>query len=68
MTAVPNLTLSAGTSSIEIPQLGFGVWQVPEDEVVAAVLTAVTTGYRSIDTARIYGNEEGVGQAIARFA
>lgn len=66
MTAVPNLSLSAGTTSIEIPQLGFGVWQVPEDEVVAAVLTAVTTGYRSIDTARIYGNEEGVGQAIAQ--
>jgi 2,5-diketo-D-gluconate reductase A len=66
MTAVPNLSLSAGTSSIEIPQLGFGVWQVPEDEVVAAVSTAIETGYRSIDTARIYGNEEGVGQAIAR--
>ena len=66
MTAVPNLTLSAGTSSIEIPQLGFGVWQVPEDEVVGAVSTAIDTGYRSIDTARIYGNEEGVGQAIAR--
>lgn len=66
MTAVPNLSLSASTTSIEIPQLGFGVWQVPEDEVVAAVLTAVTTGYRSIDTARIYGNEEGVGQAIAQ--
>ncbi|HEY7721398.1 MAG TPA: aldo/keto reductase [Pedococcus sp.] len=66
MTAVPNLPLSAGTSSIEIPQLGFGVWQVPEDEVVAAVSTAIETGYRSIDTARIYGNEEGVGQAIAR--
>jgi 2,5-diketo-D-gluconate reductase A len=66
MTAVPNLPLSAGTSSIEIPQLGFGVWQVPEDEVVAAVSTAIETGYRSIDTARIYGNEEGVGQAIAQ--
>jgi 2,5-diketo-D-gluconate reductase A len=66
MTAVPNLSLSAGTSSIEIPQLGFGVWQVPEDEVVAAVSTAIETGYRSIDTARIYGNEEGVGQAIAQ--
>jgi len=66
MTAVPNLSLSAGTTSIEIPQLGFGVWQVPEDEVVAAVLTAITTGYRSIDTARIYGNEEGVGQAVAQ--
>jgi 2,5-diketo-D-gluconate reductase A len=66
MTAVPNLTLSAGTTSIEIPQLGFGVWQVPEDEVVAAVTTAIETGYRSIDTARLYGNEEGVGEAIKK--
>jgi 2,5-diketo-D-gluconate reductase A len=66
MTAVPNLTLSTGTSTIEIPQLGFGVWQVPEDEVVAAVTTAIETGYRSIDTARIYGNEEGTGEAIAK--
>jgi 2,5-diketo-D-gluconate reductase A len=65
MTAVPNLNLSAGTTSIEIPQLGFGVWQVPEDEVVGAVSTAIETGYRSIDTARIYGNEEGTGEAIA---
>jgi 2,5-diketo-D-gluconate reductase A len=66
MTAVPNLPLSAGTTSIEIPQLGFGVWQVPEDEVVGAVTTAIETGYRSIDTARIYGNEEGTGEAIAK--
>ena len=66
MTAVPNLTLSAGTTSIEIPQLGFGVWQVPEDEVVGAVTTAIETGYRSIDTARIYGNEEGTGEAIKK--
>ncbi|HEY7719771.1 MAG TPA: aldo/keto reductase [Pedococcus sp.] len=63
---VPNLPLSTGTSTIDIPQLGFGVWQVPEDEVVGAVTTAIETGYRSIDTARIYGNEEGVGEAIAR--
>ena len=66
MTAVPNLSLSAGTTSIDIPQLGFGVWQVPEDEVVAAVTTAIETGYRSIDTARLYGNEEGTGEAIAK--
>ena len=46
MTAVPNLSLSAGTTSIDIPQLGFGVWQVPEDEVVAAVSTALEVGYR----------------------
>lgn len=66
MTAVPNLSLSAGTTSIEIPQLGFGVWQVPEEEVVDAVTTAIETGYRSIDTARLYGNERGTGEAIAK--
>lgn len=66
MTAVPNLSLSAGTTSIEIPQLGFGVWQVPEDEVVGAITTAIDTGYRSIDTARLYGNERGTGEAIAK--
>ena len=66
MTAVPNLSLSAGTTSIDIPQLGFGVWQVPEDEVVAAVSTAIEVGYRSIDTARLYGNERGTGEAIAK--
>jgi 2,5-diketo-D-gluconate reductase A len=42
------------------------VWQVPEDEVVGAVTTAIETGYRSIDTARIYGNEEGTGEAIKK--
>lgn len=68
MTAVPNLSLSAGTTSIDIPQLGFGVWQVPEDEVVAAVSTAIEVGYRSIDTARLYGNEKGTGEAIAKSA
>lgn len=66
MTALPNLSLSAGTTTIEIPQLGFGVWQVPEDEVVGAVTTAIETGYRSIDTARLYGNERGTGEAIAK--
>ncbi len=66
MTAVPNLSLSAGTTSIDIPQLGFGVWQVPEDEVVGAVSTAIEVGYRSIDTARLYGNEQGTGEAIAK--
>ena len=62
MTTVPTLTLNNG---VQIPQLGFGVWQVPNDEVAAAVRTALAAGYRSIDTAAIYGNEEGTGQAIA---
>ncbi|NEA58238.1 aldo/keto reductase [Streptomyces sp. SID13666] len=48
-----------------MPQLGFGVWQVPDDEATAAVTTALEAGYRSIDTAAIYGNEEGTGRAIA---
>jgi 2,5-diketo-D-gluconate reductase A len=62
MSKVPTIAFNNG---VEIPQLGFGVWQVPEDEVVAAVRTAIETGYRSIDTAAIYGNEEGTGRAIA---
>nr|WP_202426245.1 aldo/keto reductase [Streptomyces sp. HUCO-GS316] len=48
-----------------MPQLGFGVWQVPDDEAERAVATALETGYRSIDTAAIYGNEEGTGKAVA---
>jgi diketogulonate reductase-like aldo/keto reductase len=61
MSQVPHLTLNDGTT---IPQLGFGVWQVPADEVTAAVSAALETGYRSIDTAAAYQNEEGVGKAI----
>lgn len=64
MTSVPNLQLSTGADPIDIPQLGFGVWQVPDAEVDAAIATALEVGYRSIDTARLYGNEEGVGRAI----
>ncbi|MEV0238928.1 aldo/keto reductase [Streptomyces sp. NPDC050674] len=48
-----------------MPQLGFGVWQVPDDEAETAVSTALEAGYRSIDTAAIYGNEQGTGKAIA---
>ncbi|MFI6875205.1 aldo/keto reductase [Streptomyces sp. NPDC050400] len=48
-----------------MPQLGFGVFQVPDEETTAAVATALRAGYRSIDTAAIYGNERGVGQALA---
>jgi 2,5-diketo-D-gluconate reductase A len=58
---VPNLTLNTGAP---IPQLGFGVFQVPPDETVAPVKLAIEAGYRSLDTAAAYGNEEGVGQAI----
>lgn len=59
---VPPITLNNG---VEMPQLGFGVWQVPDDEAEQAVATALESGYRSIDTAAIYGNEEGTGRAIA---
>jgi diketogulonate reductase-like aldo/keto reductase len=52
-------------NGVRIPQLGFGVFQVPDDETATAVSTALETGYRSIDTAAIYGNEKGVGQALA---
>lgn len=47
-----------------IPQVGFGVWQVENDIVADAVKTAINTGYRLIDTAAVYGNESGVGDAI----
>ncbi|MDA3021368.1 MAG: aldo/keto reductase [Actinomycetota bacterium] len=49
-----------------IPQIGFGVWQVPDDVVVDATLTAFEAGYRHVDTAAVYENERGVGEAIAR--
>ncbi|MEV0698811.1 aldo/keto reductase [Saccharopolyspora sp. NPDC050389] len=62
MTQVPNITLNTGA---QMPQLGYGVFQVPADEVVGPVLAALQAGYRSIDTAAVYGNEEGVGKAIA---
>ncbi|MET9951281.1 aldo/keto reductase [Streptomyces sp. NPDC006339] len=48
-----------------MPQLGFGVWQVPDDEAEQAVTTALEAGYRSIDTAAIYENETGTGKALA---
>lgn len=62
MSQVPSLTLHNG---VEMPQLGFGVWQVPDDEAATAVATAIESGYRSIDTAAIYQNETGTGKAIA---
>ncbi|MET9433744.1 aldo/keto reductase [Streptomyces sp. NPDC006551] len=48
-----------------MPQLGFGVWQVPDDEAATTVTTALEAGYRSIDTAAIYENETGTGRAVA---
>ncbi|MHC0432154.1 aldo/keto reductase [Streptomyces sp. O3] len=48
-----------------MPQLGFGVWQVEDAEATRAVGAALEAGYRSIDTAAVYGNEEGTGKALA---
>jgi 2,5-diketo-D-gluconate reductase A len=62
MTDIPRITLNDGNS---IPQLGFGVWQVPNQEATPAVATAIQSGYRLIDTAQGYDNEEGVGKALA---
>ncbi|MER7998302.1 aldo/keto reductase [Streptomyces sp. NPDC095613] len=62
MSQVPALTLNNG---VKIPQLGFGVWQVPDDEATPVVATALEAGYRSIDTAAAYGNERGTGRALA---
>lgn len=65
MTTVPALPLNDGTT---IPQVGYGVLMIPNAETEAAVTMALDAGYRSIDTATIYGNEEGVGAAIAASA
>lgn len=59
---VPRIRLNDGT---DIPQLGLGVFQVPPDEVAEVVRYALECGYRSIDTAAGYQNEEGVGEGIA---
>jgi 2,5-diketo-D-gluconate reductase A len=50
---------------IEIPQLGFGTWQIPAEETQEKVEEALAVGYRHVDTAAVYGNEAGVGAAIA---
>jgi 2,5-diketo-D-gluconate reductase A len=59
---IPSLTLHDG---VEIPQLGFGVFQVPPEETQAVVELALAGGYRHIDTAAAYRNERGVGAALA---
>jgi 2,5-diketo-D-gluconate reductase A len=62
MPTVPSLTMNNG---LQIPQLGFGVFLVPPEETKQAVTDALKCGYRLIDTAQGYQNEEGVGAAIA---
>ncbi len=61
MTSQPIIAFSDGRS---IPQVGLGVWQTPDDVAVTVVKAALETGYRHIDTAAAYGNEEGVGAGI----
>ncbi len=58
---VPSIVLNNG---VEIPQVGFGVWRIPEDETKAAVGEALDAGYRHIDTAKLYDNEAAVGAAV----
>jgi 2,5-diketo-D-gluconate reductase A len=60
---IPSIPLSDGHS---IPQLGYGVFKVPAADTERAVSEALEVGYRHIDTAAIYGNEKGVGAAIAK--
>ncbi|MGI5117910.1 aldo/keto reductase [Marinactinospora thermotolerans] len=61
--SIPNFTLN---NDVRIPVLGFGVYQTPPEETIAAVTTALETGYRHIDTAAAYGNEREVGEALRR--
>ena len=61
MSSVPDVVLNNGVS---MPQLGYGVFRVPDDDTERAVLAALDAGYRSIDTASLYGNETGVGRAL----
>ncbi|WP_127142607.1 aldo/keto reductase [Pelagibacterium montanilacus] len=61
MASTPLITLNDG---VTIPQLGFGVWQIPDEEVAEKVRVALEAGYRHIDTAKAYRNESGVGEAL----
>ena len=61
LSPIPNITLNDGNT---IPQLGFGVFQIAPRDTAQAVSKALEIGYRHIDTAEMYGNEKGVGEAI----
>ncbi len=61
MKAIRTITLNNG---VEMPILGFGVFQIPAEDTEQAVLEAIAAGYRALDTAASYGNEEAVGRAI----
>lgn len=57
------ITLNNG---VTMPQLGFGVYQIPSDETAQAVYEAIKIGYRLIDTAAVYGNEKETGQGLSK--
>lgn len=61
MPNIPNWSFNDGHT---MPQLGFGIWQVAQDEAAQAVSSAISTGYRLIDGAHIYGNEKGMGEGV----
>ena len=61
MTTIPDITLNDGRT---IPQLGFGTYQIPPEDTARAVTAALEAGYRHIDTAEMYDNEAGVGEAV----
>jgi 2,5-diketo-D-gluconate reductase A len=61
VSTVPDITLNDGNA---IPQLGFGVFQIPPEDTARAVGEALEIGYRHIDTAEMYGNEKEVGEAF----
>jgi 2,5-diketo-D-gluconate reductase A len=63
---VPSVSAVRLNNGVEIPQLGFGVFQIKPADTVEAVTTALQIGYRHIDTAQMYGNEKQVGEAIAK--
>lgn len=63
MNAIPRLPMSDGQS---IPQLGLGIWQIPDQKTAAVVASAIENGYRLLDGAYIYGNEAGLGAGIRR--
>lgn len=63
MPKVPTVTLNDGRT---MPRLGLGVWQIPDDETARVVQAAAAEGYRLFDGATIYGNEQGLGEGLAR--
>jgi 2,5-diketo-D-gluconate reductase A len=65
MPEIPTVLLNNG---VRMPQLGFGVYRIPDAEAADVVSAALAAGYRSIDTASLYRNEEGVGRALAAAA